>query len=207
MELYWVSFGWKVEDAASEKSRLASAFLASNAMVGEDDGSVMASWLALEAAAGASVLGNRERLVHLAASLILSIAITLVAETVPDFTKSTDHAVARLAVRYVDDNLTRAITLEEIAHFANVSPRHLTRLFSDFTGESPIRYVQRARLDRASALLLNTALPIKVIAEQVGFNDEAYFSRSFKNAKGLAPAAYRSGRGSGQIVQGIGALI
>lgn len=207
MELYWVSFGWKVDDPASEKARLASAFLASDAMVAQDDGTILASWSNLRRSAGASVVGNRERLVHMACSLVLSIAIALVSESEPDGLKSQDHAVARLAVRYVEDNLTHPLTLQEIAHFANVSPRHLTRLFRDFTGESPIRYVLRARLDRASALLLKSRAPIKAIAEQVGFTDEAYFSRCFRKFKGCSPAAFRASDGYDPIVQPIGALV
>jgi AraC-like DNA-binding protein len=207
MELYWVSFGWKLDDATSEKSRLASTFLASEAMVTEDDGSVITSWSALELAAGASIMGNRERLVHLASSLVLSIAIALVSESEPEEVRTQEHAVARLAVRYVEDNLTHPLTLQEIAHFANVSPRHLTRLFREFTGDSPIRYVLRARLDRASALLLNSRLPIKTVSEQVGFSDEAYFSRCFRRFRGTSPAAFRASQGSGPIVQAIGALV
>ncbi len=207
MELYWVSFGWKVDDPSAEKSRLATAFLSSDAMVAEDDGSVIASWSVLRSAASGPALGNRERLVHLASSLVLSIAIALVSESEPDDVKNYEHAVARLAVRYVEDNLIRPLTLQEIAHFANVSPRHLTRLFREFTGESPIRYVLRARLDRASALLLKTSLPIKAIAEQVGFTDEAYFSRCFRKLRGVSPIAYRSTRGDGLIVQSVGTLI
>jgi AraC family L-rhamnose operon transcriptional activator RhaR len=100
---------------------------------------------------------------------------------------------ARLAVRYIHDNLYRRLPLEEIAAQVHVSPRHLSRLLQHLTGVSPAVYIEQARIDRAAALLRHSDTPIKEIANEVGYADVHHFTRVFTRRCGVSPGAFRSG--------------
>jgi AraC family L-rhamnose operon transcriptional activator RhaR len=206
MELFWVSFGWMPGEGTprTEAERRMDAFAASPAEVTLDEERRLRTvWDALRAIAPT---GLNEQTRALATTLIVQMAQMLVPEpSVP--AEAPSDLTARLAVRYVADNLNRPLTLEEIAAHVHVSPRHLTRLFAAFTGTSPLRYVMTARLDRASGLLSGTDLPIKEIAERVGFGDVHHFTRCFARHFGVPPAAYRRGERGGRIRQKPGALV
>jgi transcriptional regulator GlxA family with amidase domain len=59
------------------------------------------------------------------------------------------------------------------------------------TGETPAKYLQRLRLDRATELLKTTALPLKDICEKSGFNRPSYFIEIFTQKYGTTPLQYR----------------
>jgi AraC family L-rhamnose operon transcriptional activator RhaR len=193
MELFWVSFGWR--DEASPTRALWQAFATSSTLVARDDGSLLRLWLLLrDVAAGAEWNGKDAQLVALQNALLLEIARLGAGESVHvDTPRERDpHRLARLAARYIDDNLSRRLTVDEIAAHVGVSPRHFARLFIEFTGASPLDYLTTARLDRAQHLLKAGELEIKVIAGHVGFSDVQHFTRVFSRRFGVAPAAWRS---------------
>ncbi|MFD1138928.1 AraC family transcriptional regulator [Paenibacillus urinalis] len=95
------------------------------------------------------------------------------------------------AVSYIEDHYLEPITLEEVAAHADVSVRHLNRIFKSYYQTSPMAYLQRLRLERACQLLRLTRLPITEISYQSGFNDSNYFARQFKKAYGFSPKAFR----------------
>ncbi|WP_046771753.1 helix-turn-helix transcriptional regulator [Jiangella alkaliphila] len=74
------------------------------------------------------------------------------------------------------------------------SSSHLTRLFHDHIGMSPMQYVTRQRLTRAAALLEVSTLNIAENARSVGYSDPYHFSRRFKQVTGYAPTHYRAAR-------------
>jgi transcriptional regulator GlxA family with amidase domain len=98
---------------------------------------------------------------------------------------------ARLAVRFIHDNLNRPLGVSEIANQVHTSVRHLSRLFERFTGTSPAAYLTQARLDRACGLLAHSQAPIKEIAEAVGYPDVHHFTRVFAQRLGCPPGEYR----------------
>lgn len=88
------------------------------------------------------------------------------------------------------------ITLGELARRAGYSPQHLNRLFRKSVGMTPLRILHGMRLDRAASLLRETELTAEAIAEQLGFNDAAYFSRAFRKQFGQSPGRYRDAASS-----------
>jgi iron complex transport system substrate-binding protein len=66
-------------------------------------------------------------------------------------------------------------------------------LFRAWSGQSPIEYRNTLRLSQAEAMLRNTDMQIKEIAETVGFEDSFYFSRVFAQYFGVSPKKYRNG--------------
>jgi transcriptional regulator GlxA family with amidase domain len=76
---------------------------------------------------------------------------------------------------------------------AGVSPRQLQRLFRSELDTSPAAYEKQQRLERARTMLRQTELPVIVVALECGFSSTSHFSRSFRAAFGVTPAAWRRG--------------
>lgn len=102
-----------------------------------------------------------------------------------------DSAIAA-AIAAIGQHPDRPWTLAELASAANLSRSALAERFRAATGESPIRFVARARLARASQLLRDSAASVSEIAETSGFASEASFSRAFRRRFGTAPRSYRN---------------
>jgi AraC-like DNA-binding protein len=83
------------------------------------------------------------------------------------------------------------LDLDRVARHARVSPSHLVRLFQSHLGTSPMRYLTQMRVRHAQGLLSRSQLTIKEIAYLVGFSDQLYFSRVFRQEFGMAPRDFR----------------
>ncbi len=99
-------------------------------------------------------------------------------------------------VDYIEDNLGRELTLDELARVGCLSPYHFVRAFKSATGRTPHRYVMDRRVARARALLGAGDLPLADVGGLCGFASQAHFTRAFKRAIGATPGAYRLGRTS-----------
>ncbi len=93
----------------------------------------------------------------------------------------------------------RGVSLASMAATAGLERRTFLRRFSSATGMTPIEYCRAVRVARARELLEFGNTPLKRIAQSLGYNDVASFSRVFRRATGLAPGAYRKnfGRAAG----------
>lgn len=87
--------------------------------------------------------------------------------------------------------------LEDLLQIAHMSRSNLMRVFRKATGQTPIEYLTRLRIQRAMEMLRNTDLPITEIAFKIGFRDSNYFTRQFRNITGLTPSSYRKGLPNG----------
>jgi AraC-like DNA-binding protein len=90
----------------------------------------------------------------------------------------------------LDARLFEGITLAEAARILDVSPAHLVRSFTHRFGISPHRYLVGRRIDVARARVLE-GQPLARVAVDVGFHDQAHFTRHFKRHVGTAPGDYR----------------
>ncbi len=105
--------------------------------------------------------------------------------------KTEIHPVIKKVCDYIDENLAQDISLEQAADFAGVSSFYLSKLFKEEKGETYINFISDKRLEKSRQLLEETELSIKEITAKVGYNDQNYFSRIFKNKYGLSPKEYR----------------
>lgn len=96
-----------------------------------------------------------------------------------------------LARAYVEDNLARNISLDDMAGVAGLSRYHFLRVFKAATGETPHRYVQARRAERAMDMLRHTGLPLADIAQATGFKSAPRFVRAFRDVTGTTPGAWR----------------
>lgn len=94
-------------------------------------------------------------------------------------------------LKFIDDNLQRDISLNEAAEAAFLSPSYLSQLLKKQTGQAFVEWVTGRRLDSARELLAHSSDRIYTVANAVGFADEAYFTRRFRQRFGVAPSAYR----------------
>ncbi len=99
-----------------------------------------------------------------------------------------------LAIDYLSNHTDSTITLEEIAQEVNLSPSHFSYLFKKKTGFSPMEYFNHLKVQKACQYLLFTKLRIKEISQEVGIEDQNYFSRLFTKVMGLPPNEYREKR-------------
>jgi AraC-like DNA-binding protein len=97
----------------------------------------------------------------------------------------------RRVLKFIDENLQRDIALAEVAEAAYLSPNYLSQLLKKQTGLAFVDWLTGRRMDRARELLAHTATRVGTVAHSVGFADEAYFTRRFKQRFGVAPTAYR----------------
>ena len=91
----------------------------------------------------------------------------------------------------IDARFAEPLRLSELCEAANLSERTLTRYFVQHIGESVGRYIARVRIGHACRMLVDTSLPIAVIAARSGFANVANFNRQFRAAKQTTPAEYR----------------
>lgn len=95
------------------------------------------------------------------------------------------------AIDYINDNVTRKLTLEEIAGVAHMSRHHFARSFKAETGLSPHQYVIRRRVERAKTLLTDTRLSISEVAAAVGFSHQSHLASHLGRVLGISPSALR----------------
>lgn len=96
------------------------------------------------------------------------------------------------AVEGIHQDLSRVITLKDVALEVSMSQSYLSQCFRDIVGQSFNDYVRQARMNWAKQLLIDTDKPIYWIATQTGYPNEKYFSRVFKDKTGMLPSTYRT---------------
>jgi len=88
-------------------------------------------------------------------------------------------------------NLRHLPTIEELAHFVNLSESHVQQLFKREVGMPPLQYLKRLRLEQAREMLENSFLQIREIGFKVGLSDQSHFIHDFKGKYGTTPGEYR----------------
>ena len=101
-------------------------------------------------------------------------------------------------MRHVLKNLNDdALSLQSTADAAALTPGYVARLMKKETGRSFVQWVTDQRISRAKALLADDTRRVKDIAFLVGFRDEAYFTRRFRQAEGSSPTEFRTAQFKG----------
>ena len=99
----------------------------------------------------------------------------------------------RRVLKFIDEQLQRDISLNEVAEAAFLSPNYLSQLLKKQTGMAFVEWLTARRMERAQHLLSHTSERIFAVANAVGFADEAYFTRRFRQRFGQSPSEYRKG--------------
>jgi AraC-like DNA-binding protein len=92
----------------------------------------------------------------------------------------------------MDRAYAQPLDVPALARVAHVSPAHFARTFRATFGETPHRYLQRRRVERAMSLLRETDRSVTDVCFEVGFASPQTFSRTFRDIVGRSPRAYRT---------------
>ena len=112
--------------------------------------------------------------------------------------------VAENIIKYIDANLNRKITIEELSQNFFLGKTQLIKLFKDKYHMTPMKYAQMQRIELAKYYLQATDMPISSMHELIGFDDVKYFSKLFKKATGISPREYRTTRRTLQTPEAVG---
>jgi signal transduction histidine kinase/DNA-binding LacI/PurR family transcriptional regulator/DNA-binding response OmpR family regulator len=99
--------------------------------------------------------------------------------------------LVRMAMAYIHLHYPEPISRQAIARHINISDDYLTFCFRQEMGTTPIKYLQRYRVNQSKILLKNSPKTITEIAMDVGFSDSGYFSRIFHRETGMSPDQFR----------------
>lgn len=131
-------------------------------------------------------------------SAAVSLTLAVIREISPEATKAfrpVQHGFSearRRRVRdYIEANITRPITLVELASVANLSVYHFCRQFKNEMGVTPQRYLATRRIEMAMRMLRSSADPLVAVSLSCGFSSQSHFSTLFKKVTGVTPATYR----------------
>jgi len=96
------------------------------------------------------------------------------------------------ALRFIERNCLRRLTLNDVAAAVGRSPAYVTTALSRATGRSAVEWIVSGRMAEARRLLLHSDEMVDVISERVGYADPTHFIRMFRREHGATPAAWRS---------------
>ena len=102
-----------------------------------------------------------------------------------------DELVCR-AQTYIEENLTEKIAIGELALKLAISRRNFDRRFIRATGNTPVEYVQRVKVEAAKIALEKGRKTISEVMYEVGYSDDKAFREVFKRITGLSPLDYKA---------------
>lgn len=151
--------------------------------------------------------GSRAMLLRLSELMFIEVVrghLASAADGKPDWLAGLrDPLVARVLMR-LHGQPARAWTLDALAADTGASRTVLAERFARYVGQPPMRYLTAWRMQLATRLLADGRAKVRAVAEEVGYESEAAFSRAFKRHTGLAPARWRRpGAASAQIDMGM----
>lgn len=107
------------------------------------------------------------------------------------FHNSSNMLVQRIC-GYLTRNYDQKISIQDICHVFNISPRHLNRIFKQETGKTVVEMLHYIRIEKAKQFLQETNEKVIEVANRVGYDDPAFFSKLFRRFVGLSPGKYKA---------------
>lgn len=103
-----------------------------------------------------------------------------------------DNFVVNKILQQIHINLESHLTLDDIANIIDITPQYAAACFKKHMGISLMKYMKKAKIERAKVLLTTTHNTILEIALTLGFYDQSHFSRTFKSFEGVSPSKFRN---------------
>ncbi|GGG65235.1 helix-turn-helix domain-containing protein [Paenibacillus radicis (ex Gao et al. 2016)] len=98
------------------------------------------------------------------------------------------------AIHYMQNHYREEIRVDKLAELAGLHPTYFSQLFKRNLGKTPVSFLAHLRMNKAKEMLLQTDRSIREIAQDVGYSDEFYFSRRFKEMSGYSPTMFTSSK-------------
>lgn len=99
--------------------------------------------------------------------------------------------IVQKSLKYIYNNLERKLTLDELVKHANVCRAKFVKIFKEECGVPPVKFVYKAKIEKAKNELISGNISIKEVAASLGFADVYHFSRIFKKISGMPPGQYQ----------------
>jgi transcriptional regulator GlxA family with amidase domain len=106
--------------------------------------------------------------------------------------KSHDDEVIRQAQTYIEENLCEKISFESLASKLAVSRRNFDRRFTKATGNTPVEYLQRVKVEVAKSALENGRKTVNDVMNDVGYADDKAFREVFRKITCMSPSEYKA---------------
>ncbi len=110
--------------------------------------------------------------------------------------KDYKNQIVANAKQYIRNNLTKKLTLNDVAAALGVSPNYLSSLFKKYSGCGFVDYVIQVKIHQAKEMMADQSLKIQEIADHLGFDNAFYFSKVFKKVEGCSPREYLRVKGT-----------
>ncbi|ASK28875.1 AraC family transcriptional regulator [Chryseobacterium sp. T16E-39] len=136
---------------------------------------------------------DRETAIH--CSKIFQIEIdrqTQSAFTIFTGQKSHGDDVVIKAQKYIEDNFCEKLSVEDLSKFCSVGRRNFDRRFIKATGNTPIEYLQRVKIESAKKAFETTSKTVSEVMYEVGYSDTKAFREMFKKITGISPVHYKN---------------
>ena len=101
-----------------------------------------------------------------------------------------DEAITSMQ-QYIEHNYRKRLRVEDLALLSNMSNRNFIRRFAQATGNSPLEYLQRVRVEAAKRILEEGRHNVEQAALSIGYDDLSFFRKIFKRHVGISPKAYK----------------
>lgn len=161
--------------------------------VGVEDGTLASLIRSMAAEVGKSAPGGFAYIDRMAQAAYAQLAFHH--SSLKQVTAPSRHALAPARLRrillHIEDSLASPPDLAALAGIAGLSRFHFSRAFQRATGESPMAFVNRRRVEAAKRRLAATNLPIQSVAAEMGFASASHFSASFRRVTGQTPRQFR----------------
>lgn len=125
-------------------------------------------------------------------ALLLRLLVQLARATAQPALPPCNMAPVIRVIEYLEAHHDQAISLHALVQVSGVSERTFFRQFKQYTQLTPIEYLIKYRIDRATELLAMEEMSITAVAQAVGFADSNYFGRQFQRFKRISPRSYRA---------------
>lgn len=128
---------------------------------------------------------------------VLSLMFQIFSEIVNDEAEDTsneqnpDALMVNKVKKFIKENMDENISIDDMAKEAGYSKYQFIRIFQKLTGITPGKYLNKIRIEKAQQYLIETILPLDIIAQKVGFNSLSAFITSYKNYTGHTPGFLR----------------
>ncbi len=108
--------------------------------------------------------------------------------TITSTENKSERSKIKKAIHYINTNFTDDISIDELAKMCNLGECMFRRSFKLETGESPLKYRNRLRIEKAYELLVSEGASVTKAMELTGFYDASYFNKTFKAHIGKSPS-------------------
>ena len=123
---------------------------------------------------------------------LYNILYILQQEYINTYQPQSKHEIIAPAVKYIHKHYTTdSISIEHLSAMCNITPEYFRKLFKNFYGVSPIKYINNLKITRARELMESDLCTVSEAAFSAGYTDISHFSREFKKATGISPSEYQ----------------